>query len=203
MAYLISDIRLLSPDEFEFLFFDSNAWISALKNTGRLSLEQHEKPYVYFFEAVIELHSHMGTKRAKKIKHFPKIVVTSLLLSEIINAYMRRVAMVVYYNSLQVNPKDYDYKKHYRKTDDFKKQLKNLITDFVAFKDYISLQDDGFINLDPYTILPAMNPENDFNDFYYYYYLMEKNIPIITHDADFAFQDVAILTASHTLLNIV
>jgi len=202
MAYLIKDVRGFDPATYSYYFFDANAWIAALKHSQNITLDGHEQPYVNFFEAIIHLHVYKGTPQAKKVKNFPKFIVTSLLLSEIVNAYMRNVAMKVFYASQGKDYRQFEYKRHYRPDPDHQKQLKNLVSDFTAFKDYIELRDDRFNDIDPFTILPYLSSNTDFNDFYYYYFLHGQDIPIVTSDGDFIFQDVIILTANGRLLSI-
>ncbi|HEY2581636.1 MAG TPA: hypothetical protein VGI43_07510 [Mucilaginibacter sp.] len=200
MAYLISPINGYLPDSNPLYFFDANAWIAALKSTGNINLDFHEKPYVDFFEAIVALHTHKGTPYQKKIKNFPKFVMCSLLLSEIINAYMRQVAMKVYYKNNQAK---YSFKQDYRKTADYSAKLKSLISDLMAFRDYIEVLDDDFKKVDPFSIIHLLNADNDFNDFYYFYYLHGKGIPIVSHDSDFAFQDLPIITNQKNLLGLI
>ncbi len=202
MAYLIYDITKVYPDSYKYYFLDANVWIAYLKYTGKKPLDAHEQAYIDFFEAVITLHSHPPSLQ-KKLKNIPKFIVTSLLLSEIINAYMRNVAMKVYYSSQSKDYKDYEFKKDYRVTGDYTTQLKLLVNDFVAFKDYIELRDDNFIEIDPYSILPDIGNQTDFNDYYYFYSFVKEQIPIITNDSDFVFIDLPIITSQRKLLQIV
>lgn len=201
MALIVRDISNYSPDQHPLYFFDSNAWIAVLKNSGSKGLDAHDQSYINFFEAIIVLHAHKGTKNEKKVKNFPKVIVTSLLLSEIVNAFMRNVAMKSFYKAQNKDFKSFKYKEHYRKEPDHDIQLKKLISDFIAFKDYVELFDDQLREVDPYTILPLLNSESDFNDFYYYYLFYGKSIPIVTHDGDFRFQDIEIITAQSNLIN--
>jgi len=200
MAYHITDIRYCAPDSYPFYFFDANSWIAVLKNSGVFAVDSHEQPYVDLFEAIITTHTHKGTKQAKQVRHFPKIVVTSLLLSEIFNAYMRNVAMKVFYGAAGFKTKS--FKTDYRPTPDYKKQIKNLTSDFIAFKDYIEIRDDRLTEIDPFSILPSLDESNDFNDFFYYYSFQGTGIPIVTHDSDYQYQDIPIITAQHKLLSI-
>ncbi|NVM66884.1 hypothetical protein FHW88_005202 [Mucilaginibacter sp. SG538B] len=200
MAYLINKISEYTPDAKPLYFFDANAWIAALKSTGSGKVDSYEQVYVDFFEAIVNTHTHKDTPQAKKIKNFPKFVMCSLLLSEIINAYMRQVAMKLYYGDRY---KDFDFKKDYRPSADYRAKLKSLISDLQAFEDYIDIQDDDFKKIDPFSIIHQLNADNDFNDFYYFYYLHGKDIPIVTHDGDFIFQDLPIVTNQKKLLNLI
>lgn len=202
MAYLIYDIKSLAPDSYPQYFFDANVWIAELKYTASINNDYHEQPYIDFFEAVINLNSITDPKALKKVKNQPKIIVTSMLISEIVNAYMRNIAMKLYFKSLGIDYRTKNFKTDYRQNSaaDYEVQLKKLISDFVAFKDYIQLWDDDLKTIDPFTILPTLNADVDFNDFYYYYLFYGKNVPIVTIDNDFIFQDIDIVTANKKLL---
>lgn len=212
MAYIIYDIQSTSPDSFPFYFIDSNVWIAQLRSLGT-SPNSLDEPYVNFFEGIVSLNVETNVKVIKKIKHKPKIIVTSLLLSEIFNAYMRQIAMKLYYyqegvkNGLNDNAalsdwKNYDFKKDYRITNDYNNQLKKLKKDFLAYNDYIQYRDDSFNQLGPKSIIESISDTSDFNDFYYYYSLIEEQIPIVTNDSDFCFMDFPIITANPKLLKI-
>jgi hypothetical protein len=209
MAYNISDIRQINPENFPFYFFDSNVWIAQLRSLNSVP-QSSDAPYLSFFEDVVELNE---LDRSKKPSIKPKIIVTSLLLSEIFNGYMRQVAMKVYYtneglkmrlaqSAAESNWRHYDFKKHYRKTDDYRLQLKKLKSDFLAYLDYMEFRDDGFKALIPATIIHSITDECDFNDFLYYYSLADQGIPIVTNDSDFCFQDISIITSNYNLLKV-
>lgn len=60
--------------------------------------------------------------------------------------------------------------------------------------------------MEPFTLLDDLKSANeaDFNDIYYFNLLdhLGENIPIVTHDTDFVFQDHDIITANKKLLGI-
>jgi hypothetical protein len=134
----------------------------------------------------------------------PKIVLTSLLLSEIINAYMRNVAMKSFFGGDDTY-KTKDFKSEYRDNvkSDFQKQLKDLCSDIASFQDYKIIMDDDFKNIDPFSFLPTLSSTiADFNDLYYFHFFKERNIPIVTHDKDFKFENVTILTSHQALIRL-
>jgi hypothetical protein len=148
---------------FDKYFFDSNSWIFFLKSQY-YSSDPVGLLYASLFSQIITLNT-----SAKKVKVKPKIVVTSLLLTEVVNAYMRRIAMKEFCASTNINYDPGKFKEDYRDKPgtDYKKQLKRFINDFNSFKDYTILQDDDFVNMDPYSILEGLHNYNtDFNDFY-------------------------------------
>lgn len=91
MTYRIYDIRNVEPQAYPYYFIDTNVWIAELKQAS-ITVGGIEQNYTNFFEAIISLNQLEG-KAAKKAKNQPKILITSLLLSEIINTYLRRIAM--------------------------------------------------------------------------------------------------------------
>ena len=201
MPYNIFKINNVTPQDYKLFFCDANVWIAALKYFGSGPQKNYEAPYVDFFQAIIELNVNIKNepKLAKKIKNKPKIVLTSVVLSETINAYMRGIAMKAYFNG---DTTGYSFKNDYRDNpnSDYKTQFDNLVSDISAFKDYTVLIDDDFSNIKPFELLKNMPSNTDFNDFYYYKLLKDKKIPIITHDTDFLFEDIPIITNNHKLL---
>lgn len=99
------------------------------------------------------------------------------------------------------------FKKHYRDSADYEKQMRILVSDFEAFKEYVHIESDYIQEIDPYTIFQCISPKNDFNDLYSYYQMIEVQktkgpIAIVTDDADFVFSGIDIITANSTLLKL-
>lgn len=204
MSYQITDISSLSVDYYPYYYCDANVWIAALKYYGIGCQNAYELPYQTFIEAIVNLNEINDPQVEKRIKNKPKIILSSLVLSEIVNAFMRNVAMKAFFggNDEYCN---YDYKRDYRDnaSSDYKSQLTNLCTDILSFKDYTILLSDEFNSINPFdwiTQLPTI--DTDFNDLYYYKFLIDKNIPFVTHDKDFKFQDIPIITANPRLLKL-
>ena len=213
MAYNIIDIRKIDPDSYPRYFIDSNVWIALLESLG-FSSEPRFEPYLTFFEGIVSLNIETDPKLLKKIRNKPNIIVTSLLLSEIFNGFMRQVAMKVYYSieatkngpltqeEIEKYIRKFEFKRDYRKTNDYSEKLGKLKSNFKAYKNYIDFRDDNFTELGPISLVDSISDDADFNDFYYYYSLAPENIPIITDDHDFIFQDIPIITANKRLLDI-
>lgn len=203
MSVNILDITKISPNTYSYYFFDANSWITQLLYTSGTLKEAHRnqpEKYVNFFSGVITAATRQGNKpTADK----PKIIITSLLISEIFNAYMR-----LKFDSYQkTHPECKKFKRDYRSTTDYTKQTKALISDFEAFKDYVHLESDYIKEIDPYTLLQSVSSVNDFNDIYLYFQLIEikkmkNSIAIVTDDADFVFDGIDIITANSTLLSL-
>lgn len=204
MAYQIYDITAFPVDDFPYYYCDANVWITTLKYYGIGGVETYEAPYQTFIDAIVNLNTTQDSEASKRIKNRPKIILSSLVLSEIINSFMRNVAMKAFFGGGDTY-KNFDFKSQYRDdpNSDYKKQLKHLCTDISSFSDYTEIQNDDFIAIDPYKWITQLHlVDADFNDYFYYQYLKGKNIPFVTHDKDFKFQDIPIITANKRLLKI-
>lgn len=206
MSVNILDITKVSPASYQYYFFDANIWITNLLNVSgklpQLPRNQSAK-YCHFFSEVVKLATKppITQKRIPPVQ--PKIVVTSLLVSELFNAYMHLMFDVY----KKTDPTCTVFKKHYRDSADYEKQMRILVSDFEAFKEYVHLESDYIQEIDPYTIFQCISPKNDFNDLYSYYQMIEVQktkspIAIVTDDADFVFSGIDIITANSTLLKL-
>lgn len=197
MDFYIHDIGSIAPDSFPLYFCDANVWIDNLRYVPL----DHETPYQNFFTSIVNLNNITEPKLVKKIKNKPKIILTSMVLSEVVNAYMRNVAMKEYYDD-KAEYDIHDFKK-YRDdpASDYYKQLSSLCSDISAYSDYILLLNDEFDKIEPFTLLSVLPTlPMDFNDLYYCTLLKDKGIPIITNDRDFKFEKIEIITANRELL---
>jgi len=202
MAYPIYQIQNFIPEDYPFYFCDANVWIAILKYYGIGSVRSYEEPYQDFFLAIINLNENKDPVAVKRIKNRPKIVLTSLLLSEVINAYMRNVAMKSFFGGGEAY-KSHNFKTEYRDNihSDYKKQIATFTSDLATFQDYVVLYNDDFTTISPFSFLPSLSTLNaDFNDLYYFHFLKGKSIPLVTHDKDFLFQDITIITNQQALL---
>lgn len=200
MAYLIHDIKKHPLDDYPFYFCDANVWIIALQYFG----EEETNPYQTFIEGIVNLNEEKDPKAIKRMNNQPKIIITSLVLSEIINAYMRNVAMKMNYGGGN-EYKKYDFKSDYRDNpySNYHQMLKDLISDLNAFSDYMILENDKFDTIKPFSFLSELlTIDADFNDLYYYQFLQGKNIPFLTNDKDCKFEDINIITANPKLLEL-
>jgi hypothetical protein len=206
MSVDIFDIQKVKPDSYAYYYFDANCWITQLISSNRsLSLISRNQASLYlnFFSDVVTLAVPNIKANKKPGSYNPKIIITSLLVSEIFNRYIR-LCWEVYKN---IDPACTDFKKNYRDTSDYAKSVSNLSSDFEAFKDYVELESDYIKEIDPYTLLPSISSLNDFNDIYAYYQLIEVKkikypIAIVTDDSDFVFHGIDIITANRRLLKI-
>lgn len=198
---MAQNISGIAPYDFPLFFFDANVWIAILKNTKSITVKAYETPYITFLEGIISTHGITDEKALKRIKFpKPKIVLTSVLLSEIINTYTRNVAMKAYCYFYKIKMNDCDFKKDYRPKDDYQIQLKKLVDDITAFSDYCVVMDDGFTALKPFEMMKEMSNKYDFNDYFYYHFCKKHDIPVVTHDKDFKFNDIQVFTNNKSLL---
>ncbi len=95
MTYIVKDIRKFMKDEGvgsrPYYFFDTNAWLAYLVGSDNLQGKRVES-YANLLEEVIYINGITNPQKLKWYKFQPKIIVSSLLLSEIYNAYLRMIA---------------------------------------------------------------------------------------------------------------
>lgn len=200
MSYSIKDIKSTTPQPIPY-FFDANVWLIII-NASSTPNKDHEA-YITFFDAVCTLRTTLiGMKKNKVL---PSIIASPMLISEVFNSYMRiafskwKDEMV---NTGKLNKAEADakeYKKHYRKELHFDNAVKQFKSDFLAYTEYITLMDD-VAKVDPFDILKNFPTNTDFNDVYMYTFCYENKISFVTHDGDFLFQDVDIITNNKNLL---
>jgi predicted nucleic acid-binding protein len=186
------------PESFSHYFFDSNVWIAFLKYNHKNNADRRFTPYIDLFEGVVQLNAITEPKLQRKVKHIPKIVMTSMLLSEIINTYLRVVAMPSF-----LNKPNSDFKKEYRNNihSDYDKQLKILLDDLKSYSFIYEYVKDDFNELNPMELLSDLNRKVDFNDLYYMKLMEKYQYVIVTDDGDFDSHEITVLTENKNLLS--
>jgi len=186
------------PESFSHYFFDSNVWIAFLKYNHKNNADRRFTPYIDLFEGVVQLNAITEPKLQKKVKNIPKIVMTSMLLSEIINTYLRVVAMPSF-----LNKPDGNFKKDYRNNihSYYDKQLKILLDDIKSYSFIYEYVKDDFIELNPMELLSDLNRKVDFNDLYYMKLMEKYQYVIVTDDGDFDSHEITVLTENKNLLS--
>jgi len=169
-------------------FFDANLWLKILKPPFKIP--PRDQKYLNFFE-----------KFKDNINH-PKIVVTALVLSEVINRYLRDVTFPKFYKKQNVeNPDKSYYKTIYRPSPQFLLDYISLCEDIKTYQDFYELVDDGFgTDIKQKDILNYPPQSLDFNDNYYYQIAKKRNYIIITDDKDFFVPEVEILSYNNQLI---
>lgn len=201
MSYSIKDIKFTQPKPIPY-FFDANVWLIII--SGSPSPNRDHQAYIDFFDSVCNLRTTLiGMKKNKEL---PTIIVSPILISEVFNRYMRiafnkwKDEMINIGKFKKAESDAKDYKRDYRKEEHFDNAVKRFKSDFLAYKEFITLMDD-VAKVDPFEILKNFPANTDFNDVYIYTFCYENKISIVTHDGDFLFPDVEIITNSKGLLS--
>lgn len=210
MANTIHDIQKFTVMDREMYFLDSNVWIWYLmaEQFGDDILKKDKKNwekqrhYVDFVRSIVTLNTYTDKKTIKALTHQPKIVITSLLLSELINVYLR-LLMKDHIDDLPTDKErnEYTFKK-FRDTLYYQEQHRYIISVFQEMSPFLHFIDDEFNTLKPLELLANLTDKHDFNDFYYYNLLKNKNITVVTDDGDFKFEDIEIVTYRYGLINL-
>jgi predicted nucleic acid-binding protein len=188
MAYDIKTLRNVSVQPKKY-FFDTNVWLLKLNEPSTLSSLQ--KQYIDFFDNVCK--STLSPK--------PKIIITAILLSEIVNRYLRDVGFKIYCeeNNLDKNNKDL-YKSNYRKSEQFNIDYTFICGEIKDYHNYCDLQNDSFgSDITLKVLLKNPNKGLDFNDTYYYHLCLKNSFSIVTNDSDFFVEKVEVITLNSTL----
>lgn len=188
MAFNIVHLDYAKLKTRQYLF-DANLWLKILRPPFDLS--KRDAKYISFF------------KKFQTDDAGPRIALTSLILSEVINRLMRDYAMSKYLKENGIDRKTISnrfYKETYRKTPHFKMHYDLLCDDIKAFHNlYDLVSDDLGKTIKSKHIISSPPAGLDFNDNYYYQLAKKKNFSIITDDADFFVEDVEILTYNDVL----
>lgn len=173
-------------------FFDANVWIYYLQNFH--SLNPYEQDYFYFFDDVT----------TSTLDPYPTILMPTILLSEIVNTYLRQIAMKEYIQSNGLT-NNIDFKRDYRPTAHFKNAYAQVLDDIFAFEDIFENVNNGTLITNS-AFIKSNSSSLDFNDTAYYHYCLEyaktKTVTFVTNDRDFAVENINILTNQPYLLSL-
>lgn len=181
----IIDISQYNPLENDKLFFDANIWMYLYCPIGNYKKDTVTR-YAGFLKKAIQSKS--------------SIFISSLVLSEFFNAWVR-----LGFNILKnKQPKQYiDFKKDFRNTKLYKDEVSTIKTVVTKHIMRISQRiDDGFKNISLDELFKEIE-KSDVNDNYYLLMAKLENFKIVTNDSDFAFSrkiTVPILTANKKIL---
>lgn len=194
------NIRLIDKDKFDcsMCLFDANLWIKILKPQFQQS--EYELQYLAFFE------------KFKNNLKSPKVVLTAMVISEVVNRLIREYGLNKYwqdfpaeklsFNSLSDIDKKKYFKSHYRKTEHYRNTCISLFEDFSDYEHLCICQNDEFGNLITFNeAMTITDNKLDFNDQYYVYLAKKKNIPIVTDDADFVVEGITVYTYNKKMVN--
>lgn len=181
--------------ESAFYFVDANVWIYSLESFSNLS--DWENNYYQFFYDIVD--SNLDPK--------PKILLPILLISEITNTYLRKIAMPEYKNAegIDINTQ-FEFKRDYRPTRHYTDSFEKMMDDIYSLRDSIEFICDKNIVDEDNSLLKNSIGNFDYNDYIYYSLCKElnsqKRIIMLTNDKDFQVQDFEIITANRTLLTL-
>ena len=191
MSYNIISLNQYNIEENTEYFLDANIWLIILQ--PKISLSHNEIKYIAFFEKIIA-----NTKC--------KIVLSSLVLSEVINRILRDVHMEKYIRKLEkedpniIIEKGF-YKNTFRNSDAFIEAYSLISQDIKNYHNSIKLIGDGFGSDFRYkNILDNLPKGLDFNDYYYYNLCKKYNYILVTDDKDFWVENIKVVTLSVTLI---
>lgn len=172
-------------------FFDANVWIYALQ--GDELLEPYQKTYSNFFYKAVE---------AAAIGNV-KVVISTLLISEIINTYLSKVAFDEYKKDHGVS--ELKFKKGYRPTQHYKDHYAKICDDIMGFEHCLVFKSDEALISNPEYLLKSDIYPFDFNDHAYHQFCLayqrEQRLTVVTNDGDFKVDDIPILTTNKFLLD--
>lgn len=194
MAFKFKKVSAEKIDAKKKYFFDANVWMLRLKEP--FNLKPHEQAYLDFIDTIL------SDDKLKVYTH-------SLVISEVVNAYLR-VSFDDYKKNLPFDPKNtlstqqiasLNFKSHYRNTAHYDFALKTFKTDFKAYETFLHFLDNEYKVDAPY-LIRNIPPNSDFNDYFYYEMAIDFALTIVTHDSDFIYHDVEILTENLKLLKL-
>lgn len=171
----VRKISFVTDHKGKRYFLDSCVWLDILAPPGTRKFQQ---PNLKFFDSVIQY----------KEPPPPKIIITELLISEVINAYLRTVSLEKYNNENSSNPiSKGEFKHRYRPTEHCKSETKSVTSDIL---DYIATERVEYFNSpkDNHNLMDVfqcMQKESDFNDIRYAQFCECHGLTLVTNDGDF------------------
>ncbi|NIW80625.1 MAG: hypothetical protein GWN16_14715, partial [Calditrichae bacterium] len=161
------DIDQYQPNPSDSFLFDNNIWMylyCPLGNYGQHIIKKYDR----FLK--------------KTISSGSRIYITSLTLSEFINAYSR----LEFNLKKRLDSSTYqDYKKDFKGTQEYKDLIDDIVNNIKGHILKVSSRiSDSFETIDSEVLLNDLN-ESDFNDKYYAVLSYLRNMILVTDDADF------------------
>ncbi|PZR24444.1 MAG: hypothetical protein DI539_00260 [Flavobacterium psychrophilum] len=189
MSYHISSAKFYKLEKGAKYFLDANIWIFILSPPNK---PPHRiKQYLSLFDEILQDDS-------------IKIVVPTLLISEVINRILKMVHYPDFLRKNGTSKADINqeyYKDVFRPSQAYKDSYAVLTDDFIAYSSSIELVNDGLgTEIDYSDILENPPTDLDFNDNYYYNLALKRNYIVISDDKDFWVENIKIITQNNTLL---
>lgn len=194
MSFLIEDVNQYKPVEGGRYLFDANIWLRILDPNFSA---HYMPPYEALFTDIV---SHKTAKSSK-------VVVPSLLLSEVLNRYMNDI---FYYEFCRKNPvpkgmgKREHYKKVYRASTDYSRDLAMASSEIRSYTENggMTFLSDNLEKFPFKQLLKNIPTHLDFNDHVYAQIAKAQNLIIVTNDSDFKVEDITIVTGHPDLLKL-
>ena len=181
----IIDIDRYQPRETDKFFFDTNVWMYFYCPLGGYK-QKVIRRYDRFLKKILQAKA--------------TIYISSLVLSEFVNAYIRLEFNI---QKRKVPSIFKDFKRDFRNTEAYKKVANDVRTSVQHQIMKLSARlTDNFSEIDLEDIFRDIE-SSDFNDNYYLKMAEDNDLIIITNDADFVSAEkvnVQILTANYKLL---
>jgi predicted nucleic acid-binding protein len=194
MSFRIEDIKKHKVVEGGKYLFDANIWLAILDTNFSKS---YMPPYEALFEDII---THKTVKSAK-------VVMPSLLLSEILNRYMNDI---FYKEFCKLNPvstgmtKHEHYKHVYRTSPVYSQDLAMACSGIRTFSanNGLSFLSDNLDNFTFKQLTKNIPVFLDINDHLYAQIAKAQGLIIVTNDGDFRVEDVTVVTGNPALLKL-
>jgi hypothetical protein len=171
-------------------FVDANVWILSLFNFD--DLQRWEQQYASFFYNIVESTLDPG----------PNILMPTLLLSEITNTYMKKVALPDY--EQVTGQVVQNYKRDYKGTQHYNDNFAILMDNISGLSNAIRFVDDRLLIEQPQILTQRSIRDFDYNDHLYYHLCKKLNktrrVLIVTCDRDFTIGDIELITSNPKLL---
>lgn len=190
MSYNISQVQYHTVRDGDIYLLDANIWLNIL--TPHNTKNTKESTYIKLFEVI-------------KSNTKARIVLPSLIVSEVVNRILREVYMNKFIKKEKIDKLSINsgfYKETYRKTEHFRISYNMLVDDIKSYNSTVDLINDGFGDELKYKhVLSNLPTGLDFNDNYYYLLAKKREYIVVTDDKDFWVQDIKIITQSQTLID--
>lgn len=173
---IVRDVKHWSHARGKAYFLDANIWI--LRLDPPLNPQPYEEQYLTFFDQLIENEC--------------KIVVCPVLVSEVLNTYLR-----LDFDQIRRTYPAFNYKKDYRSSPGFLNRFQTFRSEFESYEPFMQIIADDY---NPVLSLQQMQAQDDFNDFYYANLCGSRNYPIVTNDGDFYYPGIEVITNNKALL---
>ncbi len=179
MGIVIKTYEIHKIRENSKIFFDTNIWMFIFCEIG-----SYKKYFVDEYSSAY--------KKILKTSHL--IFIDIMVLSEFVNRYLH-IAHSNYTKQNNLKIKDCEYKKDYRKTDDFKEAWENVCNivknNILPHTNVANFQYNG-ASLE--TLFDDDSFDTDFNDNHIINLCLKNNIYLLTNDKDFKNAGINIIT---------